>query len=549
MGTHGEIHNDNIIKATMEELTEEERKAYLIAEEHLKEQFLQGFKKERGGLVKRVGEFVMPSFKLNQDKVEVLPNDPSELVRQFSLMVDSKISAAQVASGETLAGLNDEIAALKKGKTVEGGAQFTESDSAGTSFTQDQFYGMPPNSFPGQSPLPSTVHTPPVPPVTSTGQTGAGGQTGYSTGQTGMTGQQPVPSVPYTSNPSSAVPSRTNEMVMYTGPHATSQQGSGPHRGPISNTNMAYSGPTMQRVSSSPNTSASGAYQADFSRFKEDLAGVLKSKLGIDMGGSRLYQKPYPPEFDFISYPVGWHIPEFVKFNGEDSRTTWEHVSQYVLQLEEACLNDALRVRLFSLSLTGTAFSWFSSLAPGSILNWNQLERKFHDHFYSGEAEIRLLDLTSIKQNRDESVLDYFQRFKALKNWCFNSSLSEKDLADLAFNGLHSYLKEKLEGFDYITINHLQMRAIGTEFKYKNSKDTFKPHRSNTHVLDHDSDSSDDDSKEVYAAEFVWPSKAKPGSVPSLKPIQKNRQEELKFTFDVSKCDRIFDELLKNGNI
>ena len=128
MGTHGEIHNDNIIKATMEELTEEERKAYLIAEEHLKEQFLQGFKKERGGLVKRIGEFVMPSFKLNQDKVEVLPNDLSELVKQFSLMVDSKISAAQVASGETLAGLNDEIAALKKGKTIEGGAQFTESD-------------------------------------------------------------------------------------------------------------------------------------------------------------------------------------------------------------------------------------------------------------------------------------------------------------------------------------------------------------------------------------------------------------------------------------
>ena len=53
----------------------------------------------------------------------------------------------------------------------------------------------------------------------------------------------------------------------------------------------------------------------------------------------------------------------------------------------------------------------------------------------------------------------------------------------------------------------------------------------------------------MYAAKFVWPSKAKPCSVPSLKAIQKNQQEELKFTFDVSKCDRIFDELLKNGNI
>ena len=90
MGTHGEIHNDNVIKMTMEELTEDERRAYLIAEEHLKEQFLQGFKKERGGLFKRVGEFVMPSFKLNNDKVEVLPNDPSELVKQMYLMVNKK---------------------------------------------------------------------------------------------------------------------------------------------------------------------------------------------------------------------------------------------------------------------------------------------------------------------------------------------------------------------------------------------------------------------------------------------------------------------------
>jgi hypothetical protein len=92
------------------------------------------------------------------------------------------------------------------------------------------------------------------------------------------------------------------------------------------------------------------------------LAGVLKTKLGIDMSSSRLYQKPYPPEFDFVSYPAGWRIPEFVKFNGDDSRITWEHVSQYILQLGEAGLNDTLRVLLFSLSLSGTAFSCFSRL-------------------------------------------------------------------------------------------------------------------------------------------------------------------------------------------
>ena len=68
----------------------------------------------------------------------------------------------------------------------------------------------------------------------------------------------------------------------------------------------------------------------------------------------------------------------------------------------EASFNDALRVRLFSLSLTGTAFSWFFLLAPNSILNWNQLECRFHEDFFSGENEAKLSDLTSVRQGRDE---------------------------------------------------------------------------------------------------------------------------------------------------
>jgi len=119
-------------------------------------------------------------------------------------------------------------------------------------------------------------------------------------------------------------------------------------------------------------------------------------------------------------------------------------------------------------------------------------------------------------------------------------------LADLVFNGLRSYLKEKLEGFDFITVSHLQIRAIDVEF---NSKNSFKPHWSNTQVVENDSDYSDDEEKGVYATEFVWPSKDKPSTCPSLKPIQKNRHNEMKFTFDISKYDRIFDELLKYENI
>jgi hypothetical protein len=89
---------------------------------------------------------------------------------------------------------------------------------------------------------------------------------------------------------------------------------------------------------------------------------------------------------------------------------------------------------------------------------------------------------------------------------------------------------------------------MAQELKLNKEKEHSKPHRSNVHVVEYDSDSSDDEN-EVYVAEFVWPSKAKASSCASLKSSTKGRQEELKFTFDVSKCDSIFDELVKLGNI
>jgi hypothetical protein len=62
-------------------------------------------------------------------------------------------------------------------------------------------------------------------------------------------------------------------------------------------------------------------------------------------------------------------------------------------------------------------------------------------------------------------------------------------------------------------------------------------------------DNSDDKSTNICTTELVWPTKAKPSPCSSLQSVQKNRQEEIKFTFNVAKCDKIFGELLKNGNI
>ena len=121
----------------------------------------------------------------------------------------------------------------------------------------------------------------------------------------------------------------------------------------------------------------------------------------------------------------------------------------------------------------------------------------------------------------------------------------EKDLAELALNGLRSHIKERLEGYEFLTVNQVLQRALAQESRSKESK--FKPDRLSMHMLQ--GESSDDEGNEVYAAEFVWSSSDKPSTCTSLKPISKNRQDEIKFTFDVTKCDRIFDELAKLGKI
>ena len=93
-------------------------------------------------------------------------------------------------------------------------------------------------------------------------------------------------------------------------------------------------------------------------------------------------------------------------------------------------------------------------------------------------------------------------------------------------------------------------KALANENRAKKARDSQKSNEKSNrpvYVLECDSNCSDDEGKDVYAAEFVWPSNDKPCVCGSLKPIHKDRQE--KFTFDVSKCERIFDELYKNGYI
>jgi hypothetical protein len=149
-----------------------------------------------------------------------------------------------------------------------------------------------------------------------------------------------------------------------------------------------------------------------------------------------------------------------------------------------------------------------SALPQGSILTWAHLEKRFHDHFYSKENELKLSHLTSVKQKHDETVVDYIKRFRDMKTRCFSLTIYDKDLSDLVFNGLCSYVKDKLEGHLFTSVNQLLDRTLAQENRSKEIPKS-KSDRPDMHFLSNNVDTSDDESGDVYVVEFAWSSKDK----------------------------------------
>jgi hypothetical protein len=52
---------------------------------------------------------------------------------------------------------------------------------------------------------------------------------------------------------------------------------------------------------------------------------------------------------------------------GEYSKTTYEHIGQFLAQVSDFGITDARKIRLFPLSLSGTVFNWFILLAPNMV--------------------------------------------------------------------------------------------------------------------------------------------------------------------------------------
>ncbi|KAK1616779.1 hypothetical protein QYE76_022296 [Lolium multiflorum] len=274
----------------------------------------------------------------------------------------------------------------------------------------------------------------------------------------------------------------------------------------------------------------------------DQISAVLRDQFGILPKKKIIgYSKPYPNEFDLIPLPPKYRLPDFTKFSGSEGSSSIEHVSRYLAQLGMVSASDQLRVRFFSQSLTGPAFGWYTSLQPNSVRSWKQLEEQFHTQYHSEATEAGIAELAQVRQRRGETVSEYIQRFRTVKNRCYSVHLTEKEAVELAVAGLAASFKDLTFQVEYNSLAHMVQRLTLYEQRHPELyQDKFKRAISLVNA-DEDEDSAED--QEVAVAE--WTRTAVPVSCKWVNPPGPPRG----FDFDVSKAEQIFDLLLKEKQL
>ncbi|KAI3509274.1 hypothetical protein L1887_24434 [Cichorium endivia] len=106
---------------------------------------------------------------------------------------------------------------------------------------------------------------------------------------------------------------------------------------------------------------------------------------------------------------------------------------------------DAIRLRLFHISLRDRARSWLQSFLSGQIASWEQLAQAFLIKFFPPGRTLQMRNEINQFQQRDqESLYDAWERYRELLRKCPHQGLQEWLIIQTFYNGLHLEHKTSL---------------------------------------------------------------------------------------------------------
>ena len=125
-----------------------------------------------------------------------------------------------------------------------------------------------------------------------------------------------------------------------------------------------------------------------------------------------------------------------------------------------------LRLKEFFRSLEGRAFTWYTSVALGLVLSWNDLATQFMKKFFTLEEKLTLSDLQHEKQRMSEGLLKYIHRFRDFSLLCYDL-VEEERLVSVCIMGMLYEYWSYLENLQISTFTRLVEAARRTSMSVR----------------------------------------------------------------------------------
>ncbi|KAL6501257.1 hypothetical protein OROHE_024904 [Orobanche hederae] len=121
-------------------------------------------------------------------------------------------------------------------------------------------------------------------------------------------------------------------------------------------------------------------------------------------------ESPLAPAVLAEPLPEKFKVPQIPAYNGETDPNA--HLGHYNSWMDLHGSSDAIRCRMFSLTLGERAQRWYRSLPHHSVQTWAHLTAAFRSYFMGSLVRVApRSSIASVVQGANESLKDYISRF------------------------------------------------------------------------------------------------------------------------------------------
>ena len=189
---------------------------------------------------------------------------------------------------------------------------------------------------------------------------------------------------------------------------------------------------------------------------KEKLLGILKQFSRDPLFLPELLGKPYPK---------GYEPPKFHPFDGRNESVV-EHMSRFIYTMGLYAVDKELCLREFAKSKVDRAYTWYTTLRPGSIKTWNEMMERFCAKYYPGEDDVTFQSLQMVKQRPREDPVQFIKIFEDVSLDCYRDH-EEKELMETCISNMLFNYKLNLENLCITQFADLLQRTRRTVLTMK----------------------------------------------------------------------------------